>query len=158
MGIVSKMIGYGIFAGAGFGIGYYTNCNDAGKDGSHCRVAYEQGLKSLEESAKGIKMEFGVASPSDLKLDYVVSSEHKFNGLVFTDVASGKQGVITKQTVLGEPFYGFSYVTLGNTISSAQHKIIEPGLCAKLDLNQQYQMAKASISELLEEKFRRVFE
>ena len=163
MGIITKLVITGATAGIGFGIGYFMHSSNQAATYVDCRSAYEQGLKTLQDSAKDIKTTDGLATPTDFRLDYIVSKDQNFNGLVFTDVHSSKRGVITKHTTLGKSEFGFMYVDLADELKAAEAYSIQPKLLASLESKEGSKAKseatpKESIPTILEQTIRQILE
>ena len=155
MGIISKTVIIGVSAGAGYSACYFLREEVRQVPPVDCRVVYEQGLSAFQESSKDIKPMDRLATPADFQLDYIVSKEQKFKGFVFTDAKSSKQGVITKQDILGKPIYGFAYVDFGSDLKSAQTYTIQPEILASGIPSVAPASSPESIPSLLEKKIRK---
>lgn len=92
-----------------------------------CQSVYSERIAELEEQNKDITTP-GVATPRDISLSYVVSREHNFRGLVYTDAATGKKGVVTRQQILGEASYGLPYANLDQLLQGAPQIPVQPGI------------------------------
>ncbi len=116
---IPGLIKVGVGAAIGLGIGYFTFKADA----EDCKGVYQKQMTELEEKYKSVPIPEGVAASKDFSLDYVVSEKGGFKGFVFTDNASGKQGVIAKSNVLGNRKYFFEYTLLDGIVEASDPKV-----------------------------------
>lgn len=116
---IPGLIKVGVGAAIGLSIGYFTFKADA----EDCKGVYQKQMSELEEKYKSVPIPEGVAASKDFSLDYVVSEKGGFKGYVFTDNASGKQGVIAKSNVLGNRKYFFEYVPLDGIVDGSEPKV-----------------------------------
>ncbi|MBI2662392.1 hypothetical protein HYX11_02955 [Candidatus Woesearchaeota archaeon] len=105
---------------SGLGIGYVAFKADDQK----CEEVSRKKLSGVEEKYKGMQTTSGVASPNDIGIDYMISKDPEFKGLVFTDKSSGKQGVVSKTLVFGNavPKYCLDYADLENITKAPLYK------------------------------------
>lgn len=129
MGIISKLMIFAVGAGVGFSSMYLRSCNavdikqklneEIGQRAPvDCAAQYGDQFLSLEETYASISTP-GIATPRDISIDYVVGTVPEFKGLVFTDNATGKSGVITKSNVFGQATFGMEYADLSRVMASS---------------------------------------
>ncbi len=92
----------------GFGVGYVSFHNSS----EDCRIKSSEQLESVIQQYETVPTTEGLAQPQDLSLQYVVNADKNFKGLVFTDTASGKGGVVTKSEFLGNRHFNFEYTDI----------------------------------------------
>ena len=160
MGIISKLVIASVGAGIGYGACYVMRETIHPATHSECRGLYDRGLSQMQELGKDVLAIKELAGPTDFKLEYVVSSEQKFKGMVYTDVLTGEQGVITKQIVLGKPSYGFTAVDVSALKSGPVYPIqLEQKIVAAPSVSSSAPSTPVSTAEsipsLLEKKIRK---
>jgi len=114
-------IGIGALLGAGAGYQFFKPTEEK------CQAAYSQRLSEIEEQFNDVPVPAGVAAARDINIEYVISKEAGFRGLMFRDQSSGKQGVITKVPLFGTTGYGMQYADLEAALSSPSASVqIQP--------------------------------
>jgi hypothetical protein len=93
-----------------------------------CAKSLAQNMEFMEKTYADVPATPGIATPQDLSIDYVVSPETSFKGLVFEDKASGKYGVITKQEVLGSISYTMKFTELETVLQKAENVSLDNGV------------------------------
>ena len=117
------LLGFGALLGAGAGYEFFKPTEEK------CQVAYSRRLNEMEEKFKEVPVPAGVATARDISIEYVVSKEAGFRGLVFRDQSSGKQGVITKVPLFGTTGYGMQYADVEAVLSSPSASVqIQPNI------------------------------
>ncbi len=106
------LLGVGALLGAGTGYQFAKPTEE------RCQAAYAQRLTDVEEQFKDVPVPAGVAAARDISIEYVVSKEAGFRGLVFRDQSSGKQGVVTKIPLFGTTGYGMQYADVEAALAS----------------------------------------
>jgi len=93
---------------------------------TRCQEYIQQSITELEEKYQNIAPTPGLALARDLSLEYAVSESAPFRGLVFTDTASGKRGVITKNQFFGNTNYDLVFDEIAAALGSAERIPITP--------------------------------
>ena len=93
-----------------------------------CEKSLAQDLAFMDKTYAEIPETPGMATPHDLSIDYVVSPETGFKGLVFEDKASGKYGVITKQELFGSNSYDMKFTDLEAVLQKSENVTVETGV------------------------------
>lgn len=115
------LLGLGALLGSGAGYQFFKPTEEK------CQIAYSQRLSEIEKQFNDVPVPAGVAAARDINIEYVVSKEAGFRGLVFRDQSSGKQGVITKVPLFGTTGYGMQYADLEAALSSPSASVqIQP--------------------------------
>lgn len=115
------LVGIGALLGAGTGYQFAKPTEE------RCQAAYAQRLMDVEGQFKEVPVPAGVAAARDITIEYVVSKEAGFRGLVFRDQSSGKQGVVTKIPLFGSTGYGMQYADLEAALASPSASVqIQP--------------------------------
>ena len=114
MKIIQQLALVGLGALAGVGAGY------AGfkPDQQGCQKFYAQEMSRIEEEFKDLPVSPGVASGKDFTLEYVVSKDAGFKGVIFTDSVSGKKGVIAKAQFFGGNNYSMPFVDVDKALEA----------------------------------------
>ncbi len=113
MKVIQNLLVMGVGAGLGIGAGYFFFKPDP----VDCKQVYAEELARVEEAYKEVPLTPGIASPKDLGIEYVVSKEAGFKGLVFTDTFSGRKGVVVKAQALGENSFTMAYANLEQVLA-----------------------------------------
>jgi hypothetical protein len=79
---------------------------------TQCESVYSAQVQAINAKFADIAATPGVATLDDISIDYVVSPESGFKGLIFEDKASGQYGVITKSEFLGKNSFNMNYTNL----------------------------------------------
>ena len=108
MGLIGKVLIFG--AGVALGWGLYAPGPE------YCSSNLTQQIKTIE--VQNGNSQKGFVGPHDLDIDYVISSDKKFDGLVFTDVQNGKSGVLVRHQSLVGP--SIEFYRLDHDISPAE--------------------------------------
>lgn len=137
----SKVVLFLAGAGVGAGVCYYqaraTPASCQAEFATELQQAYGPTAERCEQFAAGevarVQGEYssvpatpGVAGPQDLRLEYVIAQKVGFNGLTFSDQASGKQGIVTKSDVFGHRSVGLQYEDLGQLLTEADATVPQP--------------------------------
>jgi len=109
--------------GVAVGIGLYSgvSCKSFNKgpeiiviepDLQKCSIVYKEELDKLENKYQELIPNEKLATPNDISIDYIISNNAEFKGLIFTDKETGFNGVITKNNLFGNNSYKMEYVNL----------------------------------------------
>ena len=114
MKILSRLALVGVGTLAGLAAGYTV----FKADDKSCQARYDRKISELEEQFKDVQAPAGVAGLKDFTMEYVISKEAGFKGVVFKDALSGKEGVVTKVPFLGQMGFGMQYAALDQILQS----------------------------------------
>ncbi|GEM_PF-2741611 len=115
--VAAYMIGYH------YGPGMQKPCSVVSTD---WKSDYTTQMQKIESVYEKIPVTPGVAARTDLEISYVISENPSFKGLIYTDTASGKSGIITKNDLIGEKTYNMQPTSLDTILSSASIKTSVP--------------------------------
>ncbi len=122
MGIFGHIVSLGTTAVAAYMIGYHFSpgqqkpCSMVSTD---WKADYTAQMQKIESAYERVPTTPGVAARTDIEISYVISENPSFKGLIFTDTASGKSGIITKNSIIGEKTYNMQATSIDSLLSNA---------------------------------------
>ena len=119
MTLLSKIMVASIGALAGLGTGYAVFRADE----KSCQAMYTRKIADIDEKFSSVPTPAGVASGQDFSIEYVVSQDAGFKGLVFKDALTGRKGVFTKVALFGNNNYGMQYADIDAALKSVQASV-----------------------------------
>ena len=119
MKYVGNLLGLATSVALGVGIGYLTFKADE----KSCQAMYTQKIADIDEKFSSVPTPAGVASGKDFSIEYVVSQDAGFKGLVFKDALTGRKGVFTKVALFGNNNYGMQYADIDAALKSVQASV-----------------------------------